>query len=223
MRILYTLLFLVLAVSITTGQHQDTLKARPKAISVELNINPLEGSLSFNNALQQIKIRYFKTNDVAYRIAFNGSLKQFHNTAPVDNIQKTGTFGVNVGLEKHMKGTRRLSPYIGAELSLFAKWSKENLNGWRVIDGGWITDPYSNTAYTELGYFRYGVNLISGFDYYPAKNFYFGYEFAFQIYQKNYTDVQDSSGSTNYGSYKGGSEFYVGPNLINGIRLGYIF
>jgi hypothetical protein len=222
------LFVITLGISLITCNAQDTLKARAKSISTELNVNPFQGTLSFNNSLQQIKVRYFKTDDVAYRISFIGSYKQFNNQTPIQNTQKTGSFGVNIGLEKHFKGTRRLSPYVGAELSLVAKWSKETIDygsgsNQRVIKGGWLSDPINSGSYTEFGYFRYGVNLVSGFDYYAAKNFYFGYEFTFQLYQKSNSDVQDGSGATSYGIVKGSSEFYIGPNLINGIRLGYIF
>ncbi|MBS1507508.1 MAG: hypothetical protein JSS79_12755 [Bacteroidetes bacterium] len=224
MRLRSISIILFLSVSLIKAQAQDTLKAKAKSISTELNVNLFQGSLSFNNALQQIKVRYFRTDDVAYRFGFIGSYNQYNNQTPTQNTQKTGTFGVNLGLEKHFKGTRRLSPYIGAELSFVAKWSKQVFDygsSQRIIKGGWIEQ--TSGSYTQLGYFRYGANFVSGFDYYPAKNFFFGYEFTFQLYRKSYSDVDDGNGTIINGTLKGSSEFFIGPNLINGIRLGYIF
>ena len=67
-------LLLCLALIVFTSSlvlSQDTLKTSPHSWTAELNINPLQGQISLNNAVNQIKVRYFKSNNFAYRLAFS--------------------------------------------------------------------------------------------------------------------------------------------------------
>src|SRR5690348_11641580 len=52
-----------------------TFKAFNGNFTTELNVNLFQGNLTFNNALQQIKVRYFAANNIAYRFAFNFNSK----------------------------------------------------------------------------------------------------------------------------------------------------
>lgn len=245
------------AISMYPTYAQDTLKTCAKQWTAELNVNPFQGQISLNNALNQIKVRYFATNDLAYRLAFNvnnlrkeNGLSNVYGTNPIENsdIKKSTSFGINLGIEKHLTGTRRLSPYLGAEIAFGMKFSNETIDtkqSTTEIKGGWQTTqmvPYSNgngTYYyttvinTEIGYQSYGINLVTGFDYYISRNFFFGYEmllgYNYTKYKKVETTVtpkpgQDSQGGSN-ASYpdQTGKEHSFGPKIINGIRLGYSF
>jgi hypothetical protein len=238
------LIFLILFSScLSQIKAQDTLKAMQKNFSTELNINPLQGSLNFNNALQQIKVRSFLRNDLALRFAFNLNSKKNdteltnpYGISPV-NIQshkKSSTFGLSAGVEKHFKGTKRLSPYLGGEIGLSSKSSDHKIiNGTTetTIDGAWLINnsTFPVTSYDERAYFRYGINLLTGFDFYIAKNFYFGYEFTFQFNFTKYKDIdvttknpnnpQPANTDNNYDD----KDSFIGPSLANGIRLGFVF
>jgi hypothetical protein len=106
------------------------------------------------------------------------------------------------------------------------------------VEGAWSQQFYGgnpnypiSTNYVERAYFRYGANLVAGFDFYMAKHFYLGYEMTFGFSSTKYTDIDISTIYTS-GTYipsensvvdYEAKSFSVGPNLINGIRLGYAF
>ena len=222
---------------------QDTLKISQGMFSTELNINPFIGQLSFNNAIKQIKFRYFTTDQSALRIAFtiNTLNKKLEDKNPYGtnsfnfkDIRKSTEVGLNLGYEKHFNGTKRLSPYIGAEVALSNKSSSQTSSQNNVetkVKGAWLTNSnFEGTNYAERAYFSYGLNLISGFDFYIARHFYFGYELGFGFTNKKYKDIDittlNAPGSTfggNNQSERDENDFVFGPNLVNGIRLGFVF
>jgi hypothetical protein len=258
MKNLKLLLFLTVSVILFRSAYaQDTLKTSAKSWSAELNVNPFQGQISLNNALNQIKVRYFATEKLAYRLAFNinnfrkdNGQSNVYGTNPIENsdVKKSTTFSINLGLENHFTGTRRLSPYIGAEIAFGVKDASETINtkqSTTEIKGGWQSTQviqynngngtyyYTNIFNTEIGFQSYGINLVTGFDYYVSKNFYFGYEMLFGYNYTKYNKVettvtpkpgQDTQTGTN-NSYpdQTGKEHSFGPKIINGIRLGYTF
>ncbi|PZR41394.1 MAG: hypothetical protein DI538_01300 [Azospira oryzae] len=222
----------------------ESAKAVKGNVTTELNVNLFQGDLKLNNALQQIKVRYFIKEGLALRIGFNftsskdnSDVSNPYGNSPYTytNTSKTSTVSLNGGIEKHFKGTKRLSPYVGAELSLANKSSSQETstgNSTLKVKGAWQTYTYNGNGltatYSERAYFKFGVNLVCGFDYYFAKNFYAGYEFLFQFNTTNYKDIdvtstptanQPSTPTPRYDD----SESFVGPSLINGIRIGFIF
>jgi hypothetical protein len=225
------------------AQTPDSLKASSKHFSTELNVNPFYGGLGLNNALQQIKIRYMVSDQVALRLAFNVNSKKNdsekanpYGTMPTRNEvnKKSSVWGISLGTEKHFKGTKRLSPYIGAELGIASKTSSHKIIDNKIettIEGAWQVNsstPYGGANYEERSFFRYGLNLITGFDFYVAKNFFLGYEFAFQYNITKYKDIDvytkgeatpSSIGDSNYAD----KDSFVGPSLMNGIRVGFVF
>lgn len=253
-------LLLILALSVISScsiYAQDTLKTAAKSWSAELNVNPFQGQISLNNTLNQIKVRYFATEKLAYRLAFNindvrkdNGQSNVYGTSPIENsdIKKSTTLSVNLGLENHFAGTRRLSPYIGAEIAFGMKDVSETIDtkqSTTEIKGGWQNTQviqynnvngsyyYTTITNTEIGYKSYGINLVTGFDYYVSKNFYFGYEMLFGYNYTKYNKIettvtpkpgQDTQSGTN-SSYpdQTGKEHSFGPKIINGIRLGYTF
>ena len=228
---------------------QDTLKAVYHEFSTELNVNLFQGQLTFNNALNQIKVRYMLSDDYALRLGVTAESEHVVNnqdlvygTNPImDNEKGSSTaIGLNFGIEKHFKGTKRLSPYIGAELALGYRWTSYEIDQQDLttnISGSWeqITlvqqsnGYYSeDVSYPNRGYFSFGLNLVTGFDYYFAKHMFIGYEFEFGFTQQNYTDINVTySGSDSQNQSPSPTvstkNFSFGPSIINGIRIGYIF
>ena len=228
---------------------QDSLKFTKKNLTTELNVNLLQGQLNLNNAINQIKFRYKITEQIALRLAFsfNTYKNEFsqhtsYGIYPINNIniKKRTTLSLNLGAEKHLTGTKRLSPYFGAEIAFGLKRSSnsiENSTGKTTVNGAWQNLVYyangnqSNlsTSFEEPGYTSIGVNFIAGFDFYLAKHIYCGYELMYSFsYLKNalistdYTSKSGSSSSVIYPDVKG-SQFEMGPQLLNGIRLGFVF
>jgi hypothetical protein len=193
------------------------------------------------------------TDKLALRLGVNAdrnaSLIEQNNpygTTPTfyEQEKSSTTIGLNLGLEKHFKGTRRLSPFIGADLSISNKTSQQETKENQVttkIKGAWssittvpVFNPFTGTTSyqqvsqpEEFAFFRYGVNLVSGFDFYVSRNFFFGYEFSFGISKTQYKDVEytrTGGTSTNYNNLDDDrSTFEFGSKLFNGIRLGYAF
>ncbi|MFI5158366.1 MAG: hypothetical protein ACHQF4_05845 [Sphingobacteriales bacterium] len=221
---------------------QKSLKPGIGNLTTELNVNPFNGQLSLNNSLNQIKFRYFTTPTVALRAGINVSRidsaysvnNAYGTNSFFDNdTKKSTTIGINLGIEKHYVGTRRLSPYIGADLSITNRSSSETISNNQstttVTNAWYYSYVNNNTVFTQIqqpGYTRFGLNLFTGFDFYIARHFFFGYEFDYSISKTNWKEVSvittPSTGSTNNGTTKNSTSTF-GPSLINGIRLGYSF
>ncbi len=222
---------------------EQSLKPGAKSLTTELNVNPFNGQISLNNSLNQIKFRYFTSQDVALRFGFNvsriDSANNVNNPYGTNSSfnsdeKKSTTIGVNLGVEKHFKGTKRLSPYFGADLSITERSSSENISNNQsttTVTNAWYYTYFSNnttiTSIQQPGYTRYGLNLFTGFDFYIARHFFFGYEFDYSISKTSWKDISivstPSTGVNTGNSSIKNTNTTFGPNLINGIRLGYSF
>jgi hypothetical protein len=70
------------------------------------------------------------------------------------------------------------------------------------------------------------VNLIAGFDFYVAKRFFIGYEVAFTVFNREFRGVDITVVGTPFPQDNpdtSETEFTLGPSLLNGIRVGYVF
>ncbi len=221
---------------------EKSLKPTTRNLTTELNVNPFNGQISLNNSLNQIKFRYFTSPTVALRLGFNVSRIDSVNNASnpygtnsyfSNDEKKATTIGVNLGVEKHFTGTRRLSPYIGADFSISERSSGEviaNNQSTTTVTNAWYYTYYNNgTTITQIqqpGYTRYGLNLFTGFDFYIARHFFFGYEFDYNISSTKWKQiciVTTPSGINTGNATNKNTSTTFGPSLINGIRLGYSF
>ncbi|WP_461789130.1 hypothetical protein [Pedobacter sp.] len=228
-----------------TNENND-FKPSKGSFATELNFNPFKGNLSFNNVLNQVKGRYFVSANLALRLGFNvntldSNLNYGNPYGAQSNFssdeRKSTSFGLNIGIEKHFKGTKRLSPYIGADAFWGTRSAKQTIsnNGSTTnVKNGWLDVTYvqsgSGLVYTyrisEGAYSRFGISAVAGFDFYMAKNFFLGYEFNLGYSKTDFkspdvTITGQSTSFTNYYSNNSTSKF--GTSLVNGIRIGYIF
>lgn len=242
--LLFFMAFLATGMSYAQSSQTDTstLKPATRSFATELNFNPFNGEINLNNSLNQIKFRYFARPDLAIRLGFNvstdNSLVDNQRPYGTDNYRfkddkSSTTVGVNLGLEKHFKGTRRLSPYVGFDISFTSKSMKQELiEGESILDikGGWYQTSYDNNGYpyrnvAAYGYKRYGAALVTGFDFYMARNFFFGYEFSLGFDKTDFDDLEETqkgNASSTQNNFRENSSSSFGPRLMNGIRLGYI-
>ncbi|MDR2272659.1 MAG: hypothetical protein LBF27_17255 [Sphingobacterium sp.] len=225
----------------------ESLKSRKGNFVTELNFNPFKGNLSLNNALNQIKGRYFLQNDLALRLgvginvldsAANYGTPYGTNGYFNSNNRKSTGLDFNFGLEKHFKGTARLSPYVGFDLSFGTKHTKQELstsaytmnvkNAWMEV----IYQPNGNGGYYSAmqlspnGYTRFGAYAVAGFDFYISKGFFVGYEFNLGYLQTKYKkpDVTVTGTDPGYGSYISENKTKTfKSSLVNGVRVGYAF
>ncbi|MFD2162095.1 hypothetical protein ACFSJU_06800 [Paradesertivirga mongoliensis] len=241
----------------TSSESDDALKAAQKKWVLELNVNPFKSDLNLANALNQIKVRTFLSDRTALRLGFHANRLSSdvesgnpYGTNPMiyRDEKSSTTLGFNIGFEKHLGGTRRLSPYFGVDLAVSNKSSKQELtngsvkttikNAWTTYSttsmwvpnyngtgGQYVTQPIYRTE--EIAYLKYGLNIVSGFDYYVSKHFFVGAELSLGFSQTNHKNVKFSqsgstSGSSTDNSDQKNNSFQFGTSNYNGIRLGYV-
>ncbi len=232
----------------TFGVAQDAgFKPEKGGNTYELNFVPLNGKPI---QLTYIRYRRFISESMAFRlgvgVSYSSSKADSVFTSPLTPANKiTGkykksTMGweIKPGIEKHMKGTDRLSPYCGVELDFAGASSKE------ITPTG--TDATGKTEELVImteknkskgGFFRVGANLVAGFDCYITHHLYLGSEFGFGFQMVNYTKYTKTtsypssyppipSGTVDPGNpdpTTQGKEVNVGPNFNSSIRLGWVF
>ncbi|MCB0772372.1 MAG: hypothetical protein KDB93_03270 [Flavobacteriales bacterium] len=229
---------IILAAVATTMDAQAQYRPAGGEKNLELMLAPLGGSPI---TMAGIKYRSFSSANKAMRLGvflgFDNKttiLQDADSEAKMLELKKKEssiTIGVQPGIEKHLTGTERLSPYFGGyvDLSYTSKTKKEetqlNLNNDRQEVG------YDQTKTGSLGI---GVNAVAGFDYYIAKSIYVGTELGFGIAttmpMKNKTETvkaNDTNDGTTTDSGDGKkdnvSTFQVGPNVVGQLRLGWLF
>jgi len=220
----FTVAFVVLAFTIANAQEQETFKPMSGDFTAEVEFRPLSAS-PIN--LTYFRGRYFTTNDLAIRTGFNIYYKRQKdepNDGQDESKQSTFLFGIYPGIEKHFGDMKRLSPYIGGELGIAFKTSKDTYTSnsgtsqlETVYKGAW-----SNGS--ERGFFSLGLNLLVGADYYVSKKLFMGIEMGFGL--QTITDSEVSIERTGYPdetSSEKANAMEIGINFNSAIRLGYAF
>ena len=223
----------VLAAMAATTEANAQFRPEGGEKNLELMVAPLGGSPV---TMAGIKYRSFSSATSAMRL---GVFLGFDNKTTVlqDADSKTDmlelkkkessiTIAVQPGIEKHMAGTERLSPYFGGylDLSFTTKNKKEDTQLSATKMG------YNQEKGGSLGV---GLNAVAGFDYYIAKSIYLGTELGFGLattmpMKKKVESVSlDTDGNevTTSGDSKKDnvSKFQVGPNVVGQLRLGWLF
>ena len=224
--------------AIASTQAQEQYRPVGGEGNLELMIAPLGGSPV---TMAGIKYRHFGSATSAMRLGvFLGyqnktTITQDENSVTKDLELKKKNSGITIaiqpGIEKHMTGTDRLSPYIGGYVDLnFTTTNKKDESQMTLSNGDFIL----GSSQTKGGSLGLGLNAVAGFDYYLAKSLYFGTElgfgFAANMPMKNkFEDVvlnDDATGTKTVsvdGKKDNVSSIQVGPNVVGQFRLGWIF
>jgi outer membrane protein W len=207
-----------------TTSSEGGIKPTSGEITMEANVNLFGGDISLSNSLNQIRGRYFFSDNMAFRLGTN--IRYQSNNPTLDVETSTFEFSLAPGIEKHFAGTNRLSPYIGADLLFGLKTShyEDKDPGGSLknfeIDGSWLDG-------NERGNFLIGLAGVAGCDFYVAKHLYFGYELGLELSSVKYSEVETtttfSSGSVETEKFDSNSNFNFGPRVRNGIRVGFVF
>jgi hypothetical protein len=203
----------------------------------------LNTSTSFGGG-PTLKFRYFYKDDIAFRLGFSARRNVTNDepsttvvTSPVPTPVPAFTpsttvftsdtfFGINLGVEKHFKGSDRLSTFAGADLLIGSNRSfKETVNNTTATSNNVTTDKNLN------GNTYFGLALFTGADYYIAKKVYLGVELGIALRRFSDKDyirtVVTTSGSTvnstETTTANGGSDFDLTTTLLGGVRIGYQF
>jgi hypothetical protein len=212
-------------------------------ITLETQINLQVGTSPISLFTPNVRARYFLNEGLAARVQF-----LFANTSETDNfaenpdgtgasgerVIKTSNFNIGLGAEKHFAGTEKLSPYVGALLTIGLdgakeEWTNYDGNGYAAnttatVEGGSGLDPVAGTVNNGAGT-TIGFQLLAGADYYIVPNVYIGGEFGWGFATTSTKDVDitvKANGAEAKTKLLGGSEngFAIGTAAI---RLGILF
>jgi outer membrane protein W len=222
---------IILVISVILSVSTNGFSQKP------INLNPfsIEGMLSFNSlstsfSAPGIKARYFLKDDLALRSTvslMSSSEKLFHyelaNNTGLEGyeLNKISDNTLSLGIEKHLSGTSKLSPYFGLDLSL---WFTNKNSNWLNYDGSGYTDDFMAKSKNPTNSF--GLNLLAGTDYYFAENFFLGCEFGlgFNLKSSKAGSFEFTTGGTTTEQLTSpSSNFEFGNNFIGNIRVGWRF
>jgi len=213
----------------TTVNAQTTTEADYKPAAgdntLELQLAPL-GAAPFS--MGGIRYRRFLDATTALRatvyLGYTSSTEVTQQADEFPGAQELKTknssfeIGIRPGIEKHLAGTSRLSPYFGGELDFAIKTSKEK----EEVQAG--TDVEENVIKNEDGFTRFGLNGIFGADYYIAPKVFLGAELGFGFaFTKDSKTVTEPAGGGDTVTEKGGGSFILAPNVLAQFRLGIVF
>lgn len=249
-----TILSLALAMGVSTFSmaQEQTFKPVEGMTSLEITFNPSAIFNASNNgdmfALpsigglnQGIKYRQWANETTAYRgtflLGFVSSNEPFTalnsqgGLVDMKNTYSEWAVQIRPGMEKHLGGTKRLSPYIGSELIFGYGSNKATMQRLDtadvVVEDVVKNDPNAhNPNHSGWNYatgFTAGIGAIAGFDYYIAKDLYLGLElnYAF-VFNASNKIVRDDHGSEAVET-KQGTNWYFNPSTGANFKLGWNF
>ncbi len=223
----------VIMACIATAQAQTQYRPAGGEKNLELMFAPLGGSPV---SMAGIKFRKFGSATSALRLGVfvgfqnkNTILQDEDTPAGMSELTKkesSFTIAIQPGIEKHLTGTERLSPYFGGYLDL--SYSNTNKKEETQLPNNKI--GYDQTKGGALGL---GINAVAGFDYYFAKSLYLGSELGFGVAatlpMTNKTESLALNTDGNEVTTSGDSKkdnmnsIQVGPNVVAQLRLGWLF
>jgi hypothetical protein len=136
----------------------------------------------------------------------------------VETINGTA-FGLGLGANYHLNGTKRISPFVGAGLGFGIE------NGSTTVTGEGYNPNSSSKISGGIFYFDFGV--VTGFDFYVVKGLYLGagVGLLFQFEKPGKTTVKTTTGggSTTETTNSSGANIAFGFAAQPAIRLGWKF
>lgn len=201
--------------------------------SAEVNFNPFTANpFTFN----YLKARMFLSESMALRLGLD--LNSYSETQNAVFNQGTSNeiieatknsffvFGLHGGLEFHMPGTEKLSPYYGAEVGFVMKSASTDITNYNGVDKQTLSCTGVWGDGSNSGYTRFGLNIFVGADYYIAKHLYMGAELCLGLQSTSFKDqtiISSLASVSNTSTVPGSSAFNFGANINTAIRLGWSF
>ncbi len=239
----------VIGLATTTQAQEDTFKPEGGMNSLEITFDPtaifnannggtMFGLSSIGGLNQGIKYRNWMSENMAARGTFLVGLRNFSTPfveldsdgeeKDLKNVAFEWAIQFRPGVERHFKGTKRLSPYVGSELIIgygANKFSSERLDTADAI----VTDVVKNDMSGASGDWYYangltlGIGAIAGFDYYIAKDLYLGLEINYALaYNKGNKVIREMDGLDTVET-KTASNWYINPSTMANLKLGWNF
>ncbi|MBM3912411.1 MAG: hypothetical protein FJ350_05315 [Sphingomonadales bacterium] len=200
----------------------------------------LEAGLNLDGptiSIPSIRYRYFLSNDFALRSLINVSGNKtklvFYENPNFSGMEGTNDssnvfWNVQLGLEYHLPGTSKLSPYFGlffhyGQGRTSEKWT--NFNG--LLNGGQGDFERSFTGSVEMPETTIGIGSVAGLDFYFVDRVYAGLELYWL-----YKSTMLGSGKVEYQSNSSSNSEFARPertfssstfSSIPSIRVGWRF
>lgn len=244
---------MLVSISILSFAQQDstnTLKGQKGDWGFSINISGIINDIKIENnkdAIGNYKIfaRKYIKDDVALRVGFNATTNRIKGNKEdsislgsgnralqaVDSSYSRFDFSVSLGYEKHLKGTKRLDPYVAGELMI------GRMGNTKIDVNTDITDVTGTDKTQQIiqydGGFVFGLGAIAGFNYFIAQKFSLGAEFGY-MYQYTKaggdwsesivnTPVSGSQSSTFNLGKQSQSQNFIGVATTGNIILSYFF
>lgn len=220
------------AIAMTIGANaQEFTSYKPFAGNLTTELGLTGGIFNSEVKLSEgalLRGRYFLNDQTALRLGLNISSQSDKQNFWKDSTStkgvltdRTSQININLGYEKHFKGTNRLSPYVGGDVLL-------GFGSNKTIGDNTDGTSYSATRSFDMktSNFSWGVRGVVGADYYFAKNVYLGVEaglgFMNEIGGKTKGSSTNGTTTTNYEFKSEGSTFNFNPSIVTGVRLGFV-
>lgn len=190
------------------------------------------GTPTFGGAnTPSIRGRYFLDSKMAVRAQVGFWTDNYSQPVTEPYIQALGrydrqvlNYGIGAGIEMHMDGTDRLSPYVGGQFNFNRSITNHE---WIDAEG----NPWSTNQTLKPGASRiitsaantWGIDLIAGMDYYFAQNVYVGVEIGYNLSLLVEGDQTDANTGDPLDITENNTEYNVSPGSVSGLRLGWRF
>lgn len=186
--------FLLVSTSIFAQEKQDTLKSTKGDWGFVLNLTGLVDNISLGtrsdvNNNNTVLAKYHLKDNRVIRMGLGLSSTKNNNFSAdsisllsgnrawreTDSVETRFDFSVALGYELHFEGTRRLAPYVGAELVV------GRIGNTKIDATTEITDKLGTQRIKRIiqqdGGMSFGVNILAGFNYFFAEHISIGAEF----------------------------------------------
>ena len=221
-----------------SAQELEVLKPKAGSFSLEVGFSPL--SLGDNGASVHLPMGnltgIYSISDkwgVRLALGFSSIKGKWDNGEEDEELFESNSYTQTVfsfapGFTYSFKGTRRLAPYIGGEFQFATASNKFDEKSFDYEFTESNRERLYGGSYEGIYPFNaYGVNLITGFNYYFAKNIYLGVEVGlgvqFMQNKKWKTEELDGLDSDTEESKASSSVFAAALYANPQIRLGWAF
>jgi hypothetical protein len=235
----------LLAITFTGfAQDDSSSEYKPKKGTITTEVGLVGGlnNANFNLNEGTAKFRYFFKDAIAFRLGLGIASQSTTNSNPqtavppatpvpiTTDVTKFSSKLFSLGVEKHFKGSDRLSTYAGFDLLLgFVGSSAESStdNGTFANLSG-ATDIVSGRPVNRSGS-EFGVRITTGADYYIVKKVYLGVELGLSYISSSSDAVTSSIKSLPTGPVVDTNLFAKGKGsgtntqIIGGVKIGYQF
>lgn len=195
------------------------------SVTLELEFAPL-GSEPLK--INSLRARYFLNETLAFRTSVfiggnRNTSKSFNSDSTLTFTNTNGAYDLSIrpGIERHFALSSRLSSYVGAEF-FYGYNSSRSKNQSPNADNSVMTTSQIQASSS------FGINALSGTDFYFSEKIYLGVELGFgflyngrTVSKTNYNNPDPSSNLENTVSKGNTTSLNWGPNYQGTIRIGY--